>query len=122
MRNGVCSGITVLVEKSDLGDMPSKLASTGKYVMALDIFRTLRDLSVASGGKIQLVDGIQMHAKQELVETVDLNRRLFDCGPVKGFVVASKHGYQKRKSNFNEQNLSCVTCWWLWHSSLASIT
>ena len=48
--NGSGAGIAGLVEKPDMNDAPSNLASIGRYVMTPDIFDTLRSLGAGSGG------------------------------------------------------------------------
>ena len=90
------AGIAGLVEKPDVNDAPSNLASIGRYVLTPDIFDTLRGLSAGSGGEIQLADAINIHAQQGLVEAVRLNGQRFDCGSVDGYMRASHHEYQKR--------------------------
>ena len=94
--NGAGAGIVGLVEKPDASDAPSNLASIGRYVLAPDIFDTLRGLKAGSGGEIQLADAINIHAQQGSVETVRLNGRRFDCGSVEGFMQASAHEYEQR--------------------------
>lgn len=94
--NGSGSGIAGLVEKPDADDAPSNLASIGRYVLAPDIFETLRGLSAGSGGEIQLADAINIHAQQGSVETVRLHVRRFDCGSVDGFMQATNHEYEKK--------------------------
>jgi UTP--glucose-1-phosphate uridylyltransferase len=94
--NGKGVGISGLIEKPDMGEVPSNLASIGRYVLTPDIFSTLRNLTVGSGGEIQLADAINSHAQKGLVEVVWLNGQRFDCGSVDGFWKASKHEYQKR--------------------------
>ena len=89
--NGSGAGIAGLVEKPDVDDAPSNLASIGRYVLTPDIFGTLRGLSAGSGGEIQLADAINIHAKRGSVETVRLNGLRFDCGSVEGFVKAFLH-------------------------------
>jgi len=42
-------------------------------VLEPDIFQNLRGLSVGSGGEIQLVGAINIHAQQGTVETMRLN-------------------------------------------------
>ena len=91
--NGAGAGIAGLVEKPDASDAPSNLASIGRYVLAPDIFDTLRGLKAGSGGEIQLADAINIHAQQGSVETVRLNGRRFDCGSVDGFMNASSYQY-----------------------------
>ena len=88
--------IAGVVEKPDLNDAPSNLASIGRYVLTPDIFETLRSLSAGSGGEIQLADAINIHAQRGSVETVRLNGQRFDCGSVDGFMHASNHEYERR--------------------------
>ena len=94
--NGSVAGIAGLVEKPDAHDVPSNLASIGRYVLTPDIFETLRGIEAGSGGEIQLADAINIHAQQGAVETVRLNGRRFDCGSVSGFMRASNHEYNKK--------------------------
>ena len=95
--NGLGEEIAGLVEKPDLSDAPSNLASIGRYVLTPDIFYTLRGVVAGSGGEIQLADAINIHAQQGSVETVHLNGRRFDCGSVDGFMQASYHEYRRRQ-------------------------
>ena len=88
--------LRVEVEKPDLNDAPSNLASIGRYVLTPDIFETLRSLSAGSGGEIQLADAINIHAQRGSVELVRLNGQRFDCGSVDGFMHASNHEYERR--------------------------
>ena len=91
--NGSGVGIAGLVEKPDVSDAPSNLASIGRDVLTPDIFDTLRGLSAGSGGEIQLADAINSQAQQGSVETVRLNGRRFDCGSVDGFMRANHYMY-----------------------------
>lgn len=94
--NGEDGGIAGLVEKPEVTDAPSNLASIGRYVLTPDIFDTLRGLSAGSGGEIQLADAINIHAQQGSVDTVRLHGRRFDCGSVDGFMQASTYKYEQR--------------------------
>jgi UTP--glucose-1-phosphate uridylyltransferase len=94
--NGSGAGIAGLVEKPDADDTPSNLASIGRYVLAPNIFKTLRSLKAGLGGEIQLADAINIHSQQGSVDIVRLNGRRFDCGSVDGFMRASKYEYDKR--------------------------
>ena len=89
-------GIVGLIEKPSVSSAPSNLASIERYVLAQDIFETLRGLSVGSGGEIQLADAINIHAQRGSVETVRLNGRRFDCGSVDDYIKAVNHEFQKR--------------------------
>ena len=94
--NGSDAGVGGLIEKPDVSDAPSNLASIGRYVLTPDIFETLRGLSTGSGGEIQLADAIDIHAQRGSVESVRLNGRRFDCGSVDGFMQASTYEFKKR--------------------------
>lgn len=89
------SGIKGLYEKPRLEDAPSNLASIGRYVLTSDIFDILRDISIGSGGEIQLADAINIQAKQGAVNTVILKGQRFDCGSVNGFVEATNFEFKK---------------------------
>ena len=56
----------------------------------------LRNLSVGSGGEIQLADAINIQAQKNAVEIVNLNGRRFDCGTVAGHLEAQNYEYQQR--------------------------
>ena len=89
-------GIAGLIEKPHASEAPSNLASIGRYVLAPDIFATLRSLTAGSGGEIQLADAIDNHAKKGLVDIVRLKGQRFDCGSVEGYMSASWFEYSKR--------------------------
>ena len=89
-----------LVEKPNIKDAPSNLASIGRYVLTPKIFDILRNQAPGSGGEIQLADAIDKVASMGEVEMVPLNGKRFDCGSMEGYVegfsyVASKRGLQK---------------------------
>ena len=94
--NGAGAGIAGLVEKPDADDAPSNLASIRRYVLAPDIFDTLRGLNVGSVGEIQLADAINIHAQRGSVETDRLNGQRFDSVSVDGFMRASANEYEQR--------------------------
>jgi UTP--glucose-1-phosphate uridylyltransferase len=93
-RNG--QGISGLVEKPNVADAPSNLASIGRYVLTPDIFEFLRKVPVGSGGEIQLADALDQQAKNNLVEILRLKGKRFDCGSVEGFMSASAYEFNKR--------------------------
>jgi UTP--glucose-1-phosphate uridylyltransferase len=92
-------GVIGLVEKPRQDEAPSNLASIGRYVLTSDIFDSLRTLPAGSGGEIQLADALNLHAKNGLLEAIELNGKRFDCGSVDGFMSASAHEYAKRLEN-----------------------
>jgi UTP--glucose-1-phosphate uridylyltransferase len=86
-KTGLVSGI---IEKPDFKNIPSNLASIGRYVLTPDIFDILRNQPIGVSGEIQLTDSINAQAANNRVETVMLNGRRFDCGSVEGYVEAIK--------------------------------
>ncbi len=93
------TGIIGLTEKPKLEDAPSKLASIGRYVLTPDIFDIIRDISIGSGGEIQLADAINIQAKRGAVNTVTLKGKRFDCGSVNGFVEATNFEFKKFRAS-----------------------
>jgi UTP--glucose-1-phosphate uridylyltransferase len=86
-KTGFVKGI---IEKPDFKSAPSDLASIGRYVLTPDIFDILRNQASGAGGEIQLADSINVQAVNNMVETVLLNGKRFDCGSVKGYIEAIK--------------------------------
>ena len=87
-KTGLVSG---LIEKPNFENAPSNLASIGRYVLTPDIFDILRNQSIGNGGEIQLADSINVLAENNMVETVLLNGKRFDCGSIEGYINAFKY-------------------------------
>lgn len=85
-----------LVEKPNIENCPSNLASIGRYVLTSDIFEIIRSLPVCSDNEIQLTDAINIQAQKNNVEAVMLDGVRFDCGSKKGYVAA----FQNVASNY----------------------
>jgi UTP--glucose-1-phosphate uridylyltransferase len=80
-----------LIEKPNFENAPSNLASIGRYVLTPDIFDILRNQSVGVAGEIQLSDSINAQALNNMVETVPLDGKRFDCGSIEGYINAIKY-------------------------------
>ena len=89
--------VTGLIEKPDFKNTPSNLASIGRYVLAPDIFEILKNQSIGFSDEIQLTDSITMQALNNMVETVQLIGKHFDCGSIKGYVNTIKYASLTRK-------------------------
>ena len=87
-ETGLAAGI---IEKPDFESAPSNLASIGRYVLTPDIFDILRKQSIGISGEIQLADSINAQAINNMVETVMLNGKRFDCGSIEGYLKAIQH-------------------------------
>jgi UTP--glucose-1-phosphate uridylyltransferase len=77
-----------LVEKPDLADAPSRLASFGRYVFDPEVFDILRTLTTGAGGEIQLADAIDQLAQQGRVGAILNPSRRYDCGSKFGYLTA----------------------------------
>ena len=90
--------VSGLIEKPEFKNAPSNLASIGRYVLTPDIFDILRNQSIGVADEIQLADSINTQAINNMVETVLLNGRHFDCGSIGGYIAAIKYVSSKLKS------------------------
>ena len=86
--NGALGMVAGLVEKPKFEEVPSNLASIGRYVLTPDIFDILRNQIEGTDGEIQLTDAIHFQAKNNMVEAVKLDGRRFDCGSIRGYLDA----------------------------------
>jgi UTP--glucose-1-phosphate uridylyltransferase len=82
-----CS-VAGLVEKPQLKDAPSSLASIGRYVLEPEILDILADTPPGAGGEIQLADAINLRASQGRVNAVPLTGTRYDCGSKFGYLEA----------------------------------
>jgi len=87
-KTGLARGI---IEKPDFESAPSDLASIGRYILTPDIFDILKNQSIGVGGEIQLSDSINLQAENNMVETVLLDGKRFDCGTIEGYINAIKY-------------------------------
>ena len=69
---------------------PSNLVSIGRYLLTPDISDLLRNQSIGVENEIQLTDTINVQAANNMIDTVMLNCKHFDCGSIKGYVEAVK--------------------------------
>ena len=95
-KTGLAKGI---IEKPDFESAPSDIASIGRYVFTPNIFGILRKQAIGAGGEIQLADSINGQAENNMVETILLNGKRFDCGSIEGYDDAIK--YVALTHNFN---------------------
>ena len=91
VRNNETGLVTGLIEKPNFENAPSNLASIGRYVLTPDIFDILRNQSIGVANEIQLADAINTQAVNNMVESVLLNGKRFDCGSVEGYINAIKY-------------------------------
>ena len=89
--NSVSGSVGGLIEKPNIEDAPSNLASIGRYVLKADIFNVLRHQSPGADDEIQLADAINTEAAKGNVEAVTYEGFRFDCGSVRGYIDAIVH-------------------------------
>ena len=91
LPNKELRSVAGLIEKPDVDNAPSNLASIGRYVLTPDIFDIIRNQTAGTDGEIQLADAINDQAVNNAVESVMLDGCRFDCGSVQGYVKAIEH-------------------------------
>ena len=91
------SSVEAIIEKPDLKNSPSNLASIGRYVLTSDIFEILKNLKAGAGGEIQLADALNICAQRGTLEYVNLQGKHYDCGSIEGFMDCVNYEFAKRK-------------------------
>jgi len=80
-----------MVEKPSPADAPTNLAIIGRYILTPEIFDVLENTSPDKNGEIQITDALMTLAKQGKVIAYKFQGARYDCGSVKGFVIATNH-------------------------------
>ena len=83
--------VNSMVEKPSPAEAPTNLAIIGRYILTPEIFNVLESTSPDKNGEIQITDALMTLAKQGKVIAYKFQGARFDCGNVKGFVVATNH-------------------------------
>jgi len=80
-----------MVEKPSPADAPTNLAIIGRYILTPEIFDVLENTSPDKNGEIQITDALMTLAKEDKVIAYKFQGARYDCGSVRGFVVATNH-------------------------------
>jgi UTP--glucose-1-phosphate uridylyltransferase len=80
-----------MVEKPTLAEAPTNLAIIGRYILTPEIFDVLKDTSPDNNGEIQITDSLMKLAKDGKVIAYKFKGVRYDCGSLKGFVVATNY-------------------------------
>ncbi len=83
--------VTDMLEKPEEKNAPSNMAIVGRYILTPDIFNILNNIKPDKNGEIQLTDALKIQAKQGKVIAYKFQGTRYDCGSIKGFVVATNH-------------------------------
>jgi len=88
---GPDSGFAIegMVEKPKVGEAPSNLFISGRYILQPEIFSLLSDQEKGAGGEIQITDSMQHLMKQQPFTGVKYDGKVFDCGSKLGFLTAN---------------------------------
>ena len=78
-----------MVEKPSPEEAPTNLAIIGRYILTPEIFNVLENTAPDKNGEIQITDALMTLAKEGKVIAYKFQGERFDCGSVKGFVVAT---------------------------------
>jgi UTP--glucose-1-phosphate uridylyltransferase len=77
-----------MVEKPNPKDAPTNLAIIGRYILTPEIFDVLENTKPDKNGEIQITDALMTLAKRGKVIAYKFQGVRYDCGSVKGFVLA----------------------------------
>src|SRR5690606_25870257 len=81
--------ITGMVEKPKVGEAPSNLFISGRYILQPEIFAILSEKRKGAGGEIQITDAMQVLIQRQAFTGVKYQGRVFDCGSKIGFLAAN---------------------------------
>ena len=81
--------VNSMVEKPSPEDAPTNLAIIGRYILTPEIFDVLENTSPDKNGEIQITDALMTLSKKGKVIAYKFQGERFDCGSVKGFVMAT---------------------------------
>jgi len=83
--------VSNMVEKPSPEEAPTNLAIIGRYILTPEIFDVLENTTPDKNGEIQITDALMTLAKQGKVIAYKFQGERYDCGSVKGFVIATNH-------------------------------
>jgi UTP--glucose-1-phosphate uridylyltransferase len=83
--------VNSMVEKPSPEDAPTNLAIIGRYILTPEIFDVLEATKPDKNGEIQITDALMTLAKEGKVIAYKFQGTRYDCGSVKGFVIATNH-------------------------------
>jgi len=83
--------VNSMVEKPNAEEAPTNLAIIGRYILTPEIFDVLENTSPDKNGEIQITDALMILAKEGKVIAYKFQGTRYDCGSVKGFVIATNH-------------------------------
>jgi len=88
--------VNTMLEKPSPAEAPTNLAIIGRYILTPEIFDVLENTATDKNGEIQITDALMTLAKQGKVIAYKFDGTRYDCGSVKGFVIATTHFAQQQ--------------------------
>ena len=83
--------VNSMVEKPSPAEAPTNLAIIGRYILTPEIFDVLENTSPDKNGEIQITDALMTLAEHGKVIAYKFQGERYDCGSVKGFVIATNY-------------------------------
>jgi UTP--glucose-1-phosphate uridylyltransferase len=80
--------IRAAVEKPPIGQAPSRLALTGRYVFDHEIFACLKEIKPDANGEYQLTDAMTVLAQRREIYAMNIDARRYDTREKLGFLQA----------------------------------
>jgi UTP--glucose-1-phosphate uridylyltransferase len=78
-----------MVEKPKVGEAPSNLFISGRYILQPEIFNLLSEGKKGAGGEIQITDAMHALMNSQPFTGVKYDGKVFDCGSKLGFLTAN---------------------------------
>jgi UTP--glucose-1-phosphate uridylyltransferase len=86
-----------MVEKPKTAEAPSNLAIIGRYILAPEIFTSIRSIKPGAGGEIQLTDALKHLLRSRPVYGYKFEGQRYDAGNKLGFLQATVQFALKRQ-------------------------
>lgn len=87
--------VSEMIEKPSAEEAPSNLVAMGRYVLAPEIFKTLKKTPPGKNGEVQLTDALNTLAKAGKLIAYRFKGKRFDCGSIEGYVEATQYVYSQ---------------------------
>jgi len=88
-RDGALTEVTGLVEKPPVGEAPSNLIISGRYILQPEVMRVLERQEKGAGGEIQLTDAMATMIGNQPFHAVTFDGARYDCGSKAGYIQAN---------------------------------
>jgi len=87
-REGRLIEMSGMIEKPPIGEAPSNLKITGRYILQPEILDLLADQATGAGGEIQLTDAMVRLMESQMFHAYEYEGQDYDCGSKFGYFEA----------------------------------